>query len=127
MRRTKTIELLICQNEQNLEPEQGKKELRSRSRSHENHELRSRSRSHENHELRSRSCVIFATTTQPWYVRVTGDGAWKLIQGVAKLTQFCVSFIALWSQNGSVQTPQSCQFFNRSLLRSLPMIMNFGL
>jgi len=31
-----------------------------------------------------------------------------LIHGLIKQTQFCVSFIALWSQNGSFQTPQSC-------------------
>jgi len=33
----------------------------------------------------------------------------RLIHGLVKLTQFCVSFIALWPQNGSFQTPQSCQ------------------
>ena len=43
-----------------------------------------------------------------------------------KLTQFCVSFIALWSQNGRFQTPQSCQFLNRSLFRSSPMFPNLG-
>jgi len=35
-------------------------------------------------------------------------------------------FMALWSQNGRFQTPQSCQFSNRSLFRSLPMILNLG-
>ena len=35
-----------------------------------------------------------------------------------------VSSIALWSQNGSCQTPQSCQFSNRSLFRSSPIVMN---
>jgi len=34
--------------------------------------------------------------------------------------------IALWSQNGSFQKPQSCQFVNRSLFRSSPMVMNPG-
>jgi len=33
--------------------------------------------------------------------------------------------VALWSQNES-PAPQSRQFLNRSLLRSLPMIMNLG-
>jgi len=28
-----------------------------------------------------------------------------------KQMQFCVSFIALWSQNGSFQELKSCQFF----------------
>ena len=32
--------------------------------------------------------------------------------GIGKVTQFCMSFIALWSQNGRFQTPQSCQFSN---------------
>jgi len=49
-----------------------------------------------------------------------------LIHGLVKLTQFCVSFIALWAQNGSFQTLQSCQFSNRSLFLSLPMVMNLG-
>ena len=48
----------------------------------------------------------------------------RLIHGLVKLTQFCVSFIALWSQNGSFQALQICQFSNRSLFRSLPMVMN---
>jgi len=52
--------------------------------------------------------------------------AMRLIHGLVKLTQFCVSFIALWPQNGSFQTPQRCQFSNRSLFRSLPMVMNLG-
>jgi len=34
----------------------------------------------------------------------------RLVHGLVKLTQFCVSFIGLWLQNGSFQTPQSCQF-----------------
>jgi len=46
---------------------------------------------------------------------VTEGGARRLIHGLVKLTQFCVSFIVLWSQNGSFETPQSCQFLNRSL------------
>ena len=29
---------------------------------------------------------------------------------LVKLTQFCVRLVALWSQNGSFQTPQSCRF-----------------
>ena len=62
-------------------------------------------------------------------VVVTCDG-WRsprrLIHGLVKLTQFCVSFISLWAQNGSFQTPQSCQFSNRSLFRSLLMVINLG-
>ena len=37
-----------------------------------------------------------------------------------------MSFTALWQQNGSFQTPQCCQFSNRSLFRSLPRVMNLG-
>ena len=38
----------------------------------------------------------------------TGDGRWsEKMHGLVKLTQFCASCIALWSQNGSFQTPQS--------------------
>jgi len=59
----------------------------------------------------------------------TCDGkrsARRLIHGLVKLTQFCVNFIALWPQNGSLQTPQRYQFSNRSLFRSLLMVMNLG-
>ena len=36
-------------------------------------------------------------------------------------TQLCVIFIVLWwSQNISIQTPQSYQFLSRSLVRSSP-------
>ena len=48
----------------------------------------------------------------------------RLVHGLVKLSQFYMSFIALWSQNGSFQTPQSCHFSNQSLFRSLPMVMN---
>ena len=44
----------------------------------------------------------------------------QTIHGLAKQTQFCIRFIALWSQN-SFQTPQNCQLLNRSLFRSPPM------
>jgi len=54
-----------------------------------------------------------------WYLRVTEGGARRLMHGLLKLTQFCVSFIVLWSQNGRFQKPQRCQFLNRSLFRSL--------
>jgi len=60
---------------------------------------------------------------------LTSDGRYKvsrLIHGLVKLTQFCVKFIALWSQNGSLQTPQSCQLLNLSLFQSLPMVINQG-
>jgi len=52
----------------------------------------------------------------------------RLIRGLVKLTQFCVSFIAQWTKR-SFQTPQSCQFLYRSLFWSLPlaMVMNLGL
>jgi len=58
--------------------------------------------------------------------QVTECGARRLIHGLVKQTQFCVSFITLWSRNGSFKTPQSCQFLNRSVFRSLPMVMNRG-
>jgi len=57
---------------------------------------------------------------------VTEGRARRLIQGLWKLTQFGVSFTLLWQQNGSFQTPQSCQFSNRSLFPSLPRVMNLG-
>jgi len=60
------------------------------------------------------------------YVTSDGVGARRLIHGLVKQTQFCVSFIALRSRNGSFQIPQSCQFLNRSVFRSLPMVMNLG-
>jgi len=50
----------------------------------------------------------------------------RLIHGLATQTQFCVNFIALLSQNGSFQTQQSCQLLNRSLFRSLPIVINLG-
>ena len=56
-----------------------------------------------------------------WYSRMTEGGTRRLIHGLVKLTQFCVSFIALRSLNGSFQTPQSCQFLNRYLFRSSPI------
>ena len=34
---------------------------------------------------------------------------------------------ALWSQNGSFETSQSCQFLNRYLFRSSPLVMNLRL
>jgi len=58
--------------------------------------------------------------------RVTEGGARRLIHGLIKQTQFCVNFIALWSRNGSFQTQRSCQFLNRSVFRSLPMVTNLG-
>jgi len=44
-----------------------------------------------------------------WYSWVAEVGTSRLIHRLIKQTQFCVSFIALWSQNRSFQTPQSCQ------------------
>ena len=55
---------------------------------------------------------------------MTEGGTSRLIQALVNQTQFCVSFIALWSLNGSFQTPQSCQFLNLCLFRSLPLVMN---
>jgi len=39
--------------------------------------------------------------------------------------QFCVSFftLSLWSQSGSFQTLQSCQFLERSFYQPLPVVM----
>jgi len=54
-------------------------------------------------------------------VEFTSDarlGTRRLMHGLEQQTQYYVSFIALWSQNGSVQTPQSWQFSNRSFFRS---------
>jgi len=55
------------------------------------------------------------------------EGGKDLIHGLVKQTQFCLSFIALWSQNGSFQTPRCCQFINRSFFRSSTTVMNLGL
>jgi len=60
------------------------------------------------------------------YLPVTEGGARRLIHGLVKLTQFCVNLIALWLQNGSFQTPQSCQFLNRYLFQFSPMVMSIG-
>ena len=40
------------------------------------------------------------------------DGRPVMFDGriLVKLTQFCVRLVALWSQNGSFQTPQGCRF-----------------
>jgi len=55
------------------------------------------------------------------YSRVTEGRTRRLIHGLVKQMQFCVSFFALWSQNGSFQTPQRCQFY-WSLFQSLPIV-----
>ena len=39
------------------------------------------------------------------YLPVPEGGARRLMHGLVKLTQFCLSLIALWSQNGSFQIP----------------------
>jgi len=67
-----------------------------------------------------------SSCTLGWCSRATQGRRTRLINGLAKQTQFCVSFNALLSQNRSFQTPQSCQFWNRSLFRSSPMVMNLG-
>ena len=43
---------------------------------------------------------------------------------IGKANAVLRELIALWAQNGSFQTRQSCRFSNRSLFRSLPMVMN---
>jgi len=58
--------------------------------------------------------------------RVTDGRARRMIHGLVKQTQFCVSFIAPLSRNESFQTPQRCQFLNGSVFRSLPIVMNLG-
>ena len=67
------------------------------------------------------------SSTLVWYLRVTEGETRRSIHRLVQLRQFCVRFIALWSQNGICQTPQSCQFFNRSLFGSLPAVMNLWL
>jgi len=59
------------------------------------------------------------SSTLGWYSRVM-EGRTRLLM---KQTQFCVTFTVWLSQNRSFQTPQSCQFLNRSLFRSSPMVM----
>jgi len=44
----------------------------------------------------------------PSTVVFRSDWTCNLIHALVKQTQFCLSFIALWSQNGSFQTLQSC-------------------
>ena len=51
-----------------------------------------------------------SSSTLGWYWRVTEGGMGRLIHGLVNQTHFCVSFITLWSQNGSFQTPQNCEF-----------------
>jgi len=53
--------------------------------------------------------------TLGWYSRVSEVGTKRLIHGLVKQMQFCVSFIAPWWWNGSFQRPQSFQFLNRSV------------
>jgi len=51
-----------------------------------------------------------SSTTLRWYLRVTESGARRLMHGLVKPSQFCVSFIALWSWNGIFQTLQAVSF-----------------
>ena len=71
-------------------------------------------------------CCLWAAIHCNKYLQVTKGAVRRLIHGLVKIRQFCMSFIALWSQNRSFQTPQSCQFLNRSLFQSLPIVMNLG-
>jgi len=66
------------------------------------------------------------SSTLGWYLRVTEGGARRLMQGLVKLMQSCVSFTALWSHNGSFRIPQGSQLLNRSFFLSLSMVMNLG-
>ena len=50
----------------------------------------------------------------------------KIVTRVGKAIAFLRSFTALWQQNWSFQTPQSCPYSNNSLFRSLPRVMNLG-
>jgi len=43
-----------------------------------------------------------------WYSQVTEGKTGKLIHGLIEAAPFYVSYIALWKQNGSFQTLQSC-------------------
>jgi len=73
------------------------------------------------HSSRSRS-----SSTLAWYSRVTESGTVKFLHGLVNQTHFCLSFIALRWQNGSFQTSQSCPFWNRSLFRFSPMVLDLG-
>jgi len=44
------------------------------------------------------------------------------LHGWLQLTQFCLSINALWSQNGSFETPQSYQFLNQSVFVPIPIL-----
>ena len=59
------------------------------------------------------------------------DEWWKTVQGVwyrlLKQRRFYVSWIALWSQNRSFQTPAKLSVSNQSLFKSSSMVMNLGL
>jgi len=50
------------------------------------------------------------SSTLEWYSRVTDVGTNRLIHGLVKQTQFCVSFIAPWLRNGRFQRTQSFHF-----------------
>ena len=72
-------------------------------------------------------CSGWSWSTLRWYSQVAKDGTRSLkIHGFIKQTLFCVSFIALWSQNENFQTLPSCQFSKWSLFPSSTMIMNLG-
>ena len=60
----------------------------------------------------------------PVVFAVTEVGTKRLIHGLVKQTQFCVSFIVPWWLNGSLQRLQSFQFLNPSMFRSSPVVMN---
>ena len=51
-------------------------------------------------------------------------GTKRLIHGLVKQTQFCVSFFAPWWRNRGFQTRQTFQFLNLSLFRSSLVVMN---
>ena len=63
------------------------------------------------------------SSTLWWYPWVTEVGTKRLIHGLVEQTQFCVSFISPWWQNGSFERLQSLQFLNWSLFRSSPLVV----
>jgi len=62
--------------------------------------------------------------THEWQKVEQGD--WHMIHKIIKQTQFCMSFIALWSQNGSFQTLQSYQFLNPFYCDAHPWLVILG-
>jgi len=51
------------------------------------------------------------SSTLGWHLRVAEGGARRLKHGLVKQTQFCVSFIALWPQNGRLSNTARLSVF----------------